>query len=179
MAFAFREKAQEPVPVQVPPLQPTKVLPEAALAVKDTVEPAGNVSVQVLPQLMAPPVRVMVPLPVPILAIDSTPVGVAVKLAITLFAAFMVTEHVPVPEQSPAQPEKLYPVPGAAVSVTTVPLARDSVQSVPQLMPAGELVTVPVPDLLTDRSKVPDVSSGSLDWAWFDITVGTRPGFTP
>ncbi|ODS60140.1 MAG: hypothetical protein ABS37_18665 [Acidovorax sp. SCN 65-108] len=65
------------------------------------------------------------------------------------------------------------------MSVTTVPLAKDSVQSVPQLIPAGELVTMPVPDLLTVRSKVPDVSSGNFDWAWLDITVGTRPGFTP
>ncbi|ODS60141.1 MAG: hypothetical protein ABS37_18670 [Acidovorax sp. SCN 65-108] len=107
VVFAFRVNAQEPVPVQVPPLQPTNVLPAAALAVRDTAEPGVKDSVQVLPQLMAPPVRVTVPLPVPILAIDSTPVGVGVKLAMTFLAEFMVTVHVPVPEQSPAHPEKL------------------------------------------------------------------------
>ena len=70
-------------------------------------------------------------------------------------------------------------MPGVAVSVATVPLAKDSLQSIPQLIPAGELVTVPVPDLLTAKSKVPEVSRGSFDWAWLDMTVGTRSGFTP
>lgn len=54
---------------------------------------------------------------------------------------------------------------GVAVSVATVPLAKDSLQSIPQLIPAGELVTVPVPDLLTAKSKVPEVSRGNFDWA--------------
>lgn len=107
VVLAFKVNAQEPVPVQVPPFQPTKVLPAAALAVRVTADPGARDSVQVLPQLMAPPVRVTVPLPVPIFAIDSKPVGVAVKLAITFLAEFMVTVHVPVPEQSPDHPEKL------------------------------------------------------------------------
>ncbi len=52
----------------------------------------------------------------------------------------------PVPEQPPPdQPAKAEPVAGAAVSVTTVPLEKDCEQVDPQLIPAGELVTVPVP----------------------------------
>ena len=100
VVFAFRVNAQEPVPVQVPPLQPTNVLPAAALAVRDTAEPGVKDSVQVLPQLMAPP-QPSGCMP------QFLPVGVGVKLAMTFLAEFMVTVHVPVPEQSPAHPEKL------------------------------------------------------------------------
>ena len=68
-------------------------------------------------------------------------------------AASMVTEHVPVPVQAPDQPPKLELLSGTAVKVTSVPDVYTSVQSDPQLMPAGEEVTmpVPVPDLLTER----------------------------
>jgi hypothetical protein len=65
----------------------------------------------------------------------------------------MVTVHAPVPEQAPPQPAKVEPAAGVAVSVTEVPWPYVSAQSAPQLMPAGEEVTVPlpVPDLVTDR----------------------------
>ena len=39
----------------------------------------------------------------------------------TALAAFMVTWHVPVPEQAPLQPVKVDPVAAAAVRVTAVP----------------------------------------------------------
>ena len=107
VVFALIVKEQEPVPVQVPPLQPAKVLPAAGLAISVTVDPGANDSVQVAPQLMAPPDRVTVPVPVPILAIESTPTGFAVNVAMTFLWALMVTVQVPVPEQSPDHPEKL------------------------------------------------------------------------
>jgi len=47
--------------------------------------------------------------------------------------------------QAPDQPAKVWLAPGVAVRVTLVPEAYDSVQSAPQLMPAGELVIVPEP----------------------------------
>jgi len=51
-----------------------------------------------------------------------------------------------VPEQPPPlQPEKVEPAAGAAVKVTEVPLANAAAQVVPQAMPAGALVTVPLP----------------------------------
>jgi len=62
-----------------------------------------------------------------------------------------------VPEQPPPlQPLKVEPAAGAAVSVTAVPLGKLAEQVAPQVMPAGELVTVPlpVPALLTVRVKV-------------------------
>ena len=62
--------------------------------------------------------------------------------------------QVPVPEQpQPDQPVKIEPVLAVAVSVTDVPGEYEAVHVVPQLMPVGELVTVPVPlpDLVTDN----------------------------
>ena len=43
------------------------------------------------------------------------------KVAVTLFAASIVTWQVPVPAQAPLQPAKTLPVAGVAVRVTTVP----------------------------------------------------------
>src|SRR5207245_3234610 len=63
----------------------------------------------------------------------------------------------PVPEQAPpVQPVKVEPAAGAAVSVTAVPLVKLAEQVAPQVMPAGELVMVPlpVPALETVRVKV-------------------------
>jgi len=58
----------------------------------------------------------------------------------------IVREHVSwVPAQSPPHPVNVYPVPGEAVSVTGVLVPYDAAHVVPQLIPAGLLVTVPVP----------------------------------
>src|SRR5439155_18310083 len=56
----------------------------------------------------------------------------------------------------PLQPVKVEPAAGVAVSVTTVPLAKLAEQVAAQLIPAGELVTVPlpVPAGVTVRVKV-------------------------
>src|SRR5436853_6999469 len=69
----------------------------------------------------------------------------------------MVTVQVPVPAQPPpVQPVKVEPAAGAAVRVTAVPLVKLAAQVAPQVIPAGELVTVPlpVPALLTVSAKV-------------------------
>ena len=66
--------------------------------------------------------EVTVPLPDPVLLTESVKVC-TLKVAVTDVAAFMVTEHVPVPEHPPPlQPAKVEPPAGAAVSVTDVPL---------------------------------------------------------
>ena len=53
--------------------------------------------------------------------------------------------HVPVPEHAPIHPAKIEFAPGLAVSVTDVPTVKLALHVAPQLMPAGALVTVPVP----------------------------------
>jgi hypothetical protein len=67
--------------------------------------------------------------------------------------AFIVTVQLPVPEHAPLQPEKTSFAPACAVSVTTVPLLKALLQVVPQLTPAGLLVTtpfwLPLPPLVT------------------------------
>jgi len=69
-----------------------------------------------------------------------------VNVAVTVVPAVSVTTHEPLPLQPPPlQPAKVAPLAGVAVSVTVAPVAYGSVQSVPQLMPAGTLVTVPAP----------------------------------
>jgi hypothetical protein len=65
---------------------------------------------------------------------------------VTVVAVVSVTVHAPVPEQPPPlQPVKVEPGAGAAVKVTAVPLANAAEHVVPQEMPVGALVTVPVP----------------------------------
>jgi hypothetical protein len=77
----------------------------------------------------------------------------AVKVAFTDWAALMETvQVVAVPEHPPPlQPPNEDPLAAAAVRVTDVPVAKVAEQVVPQLMPAGALVTVPdpVPDFVT------------------------------
>jgi len=77
----------------------------------------------------------------------------ALKVAVTDLAVVIETVQVPIPEQAPDQPAKVWPEVGVAVSVTDVPKVNDVEQVEPQLIPDGLLVTVPVPDptLLTDR----------------------------
>ena len=75
----------------------------------------------------------------------------------TVVAALSVTVHVPVPVQPPPlQPLNVDPAVGAAVKVTAVPLANAAEHVAPQEMPAGVLVTVPIPApvLLTVSVKV-------------------------
>jgi hypothetical protein len=65
-------------------------------------------------------------------------------LAVTVFAAFMVTmQVVPFAVSQPFQPVKMERKPGVAVSVTTLPLLKSAEQVDPQLIPVGLDVTVP------------------------------------
>ena len=45
-----------------------------------------------------------------------------VKVAVTPFAALIVTAQAPVPEQSPDQPAKVEPEPATALNVTIEPV---------------------------------------------------------
>jgi hypothetical protein len=73
------------------------------------------------------------------------PVPVVLNVADTLRATVIDSVQFAVPVHAPFQPANVEPVFGAALSVTVVPLARFAVHALPQLMPAGDEVTVPVP----------------------------------
>src|SRR2546425_9172132 len=67
-------------------------------------------------------------------------------VAVSVVAALRVTVQVPVPlHPPPLQPVKVEPAASAAVSVTAVPLVKLAEQVAPQVIPAGALVTVPLP----------------------------------
>jgi hypothetical protein len=51
----------------------------------------------------------------------------------------------PLAQPEPVQPAKVEPVAGVAVKVTRVPLLYNAEHVLPQLMPEGALVTVPMP----------------------------------
>src|SRR5207245_3580176 len=90
-----------------------------------------------VPEIVAPAVGVMM---------EAAGGVMSVNVAVTVVAALTVTVQAPGPEQPPPlQPLKVEPAAGAAVSVTAVPLVKLAAQVAPQLMPAGELVTVPLP----------------------------------
>jgi hypothetical protein len=91
---------------------------------------------------------VTVPAPAPLSAMFSPTVPLAdnVKVAVTDCALLRLTVQAPVPEHAPDHPENVLPDAGVAVSITVVPLLKLALQVCPQLIPAGELVTVPVPD---------------------------------
>jgi len=91
-------------------------------------------------------VLVTVPEPVPVEATERLKLGIAIKVAVTLSAALIVTAQVPVPlHPAPLQPEKLDPAAAEAVSITCVPDWTLAVQIDPQSIPDGVLVTVPDP----------------------------------
>src|SRR5580693_1752950 len=81
-------------------------------------------------------------------------VPLPLKAADTLAAAFIVTTQLPVPLHTPPQPLKIAPWAGVAVRVTWVPLKKLELHVAPQAMPEGELVTVPLPNRLTESGYV-------------------------
>src|SRR5207249_517510 len=115
-----------PVPEQPPPLHPVNVDPAAGVAVRVTTVPEVKEVEQVAGQEM--PVGALVTVPVPAPAVLTVSANEdCMKVAVTVVAAFSVTAQVPVPEQPPP----LHPV--------------NAEQAAAHEMPAGALVTVPVP----------------------------------
>ena len=148
---AFITSEQLPVPGQAVALHPAKVEPFAAEAVKVTVVPSMKSAVQLALQLEMPPGELLtVPLPVPtVVTVREAMFGGAVKLADTTCDEFNTMMQEPVPVQPLSdQPENAEPPIPLAVRVTEVPVANSAVQVLPQLMPAGLLVTTPLPLLL-------------------------------
>ncbi len=86
-----------------------------------------------------------VPAPVP--AFVTVSVRGTMNLAVTVFAASLVTVHVVAVGvvAQPVKPSNVEPAVGAAVSVTDESFGKSRVHVAPQLSPAGVLVTVPAP----------------------------------
>jgi hypothetical protein len=87
------------------------------------------------------------------------------NVAVTVVSVLTVAWQVPVPLQPPPDhPVKWEPDAAAAVSVTCVPELKAFEQLPPQLIPDGELVTVPVPepDFETINVCVPPPLCGAL-----------------
>lgn len=76
------------------------------------------------------------------------------KLALTVSAALIETLQLPAPEQAPPQPVKPLPEPAVSVSVTEELSGKLAAQVPGQLIPAGLLVTVPVPATLAVKVAV-------------------------
>src|SRR5450755_266456 len=83
-------------------------------------------------------------------------VGAEAKVAVTAAAAESVIVHAPVPLHAPPQPEKIEPAAGVSVSVTCVFCANTATHVDGQLMPAGLLVTVPLPETVTLSCGIAD-----------------------
>ena len=124
------------LPLQAPD-QPVKVDLFAGVAVSVTSVPAAKECEQVVPQSMPTGLDVTRPLPLPIFVTLSV-YPVAVNVAVTDFAPVIDTLHCfELPLQAPDQPVKVDLFAGVAVSVTSVPAAKECEQVVPQLMPSG------------------------------------------
>ena len=73
------------------------------------------------------------------------------KVPSTVFDEFIVTLQPLGPLHAAPQLPKNQPLAGVAVNVTVVPAAKSALQVEPQLIPEGELVTLP-PELPTSES---------------------------
>jgi len=100
----------------------------------------------VVPQLI--PAGLLVTVPLPLLVT----VSFGLKVAVTVLDADMLTLQVaPLTVAQPLQLANCQPVAGVAVRVTVLFSAKGALQVAPQLIPAGLLVTVPLPDLAAVR----------------------------
>jgi hypothetical protein len=149
------------VPHVATPLQPVNKEPTAGVAVSVNTDRLGlTLAAQMSPQFIPAGLLVTVPVPVPVFVTDITTYpGATSKFAVMFRSSVMVTVQGPVPLQPPPlQPVKSTPAFWLAVNVTALPAVKVSEQSVPQLIPAGMLLTTPLaangPVLVTDSRRV-------------------------
>src|SRR5262249_18270391 len=94
------------------------------------------------------PAGLLVTVPVPLLERDTVSAGKRSKTATTCRSATIFKIQGWVPEQACIQPTNIEPGSGVAVRVTEVPLeyvAEQALFALPQSIPEGLLVTLPVP----------------------------------
>ena len=146
VTVAVVDTIQRPAPAQPPPFQPVKTEPASVVAVNVTRVPPGYVPVQSTPQVIPAGAEVTVPVPVPFLLIVTVKGVGAGRLKVAVTVAVVDTTQLPVPlHPPPFHPANTDPALAVAVNVTVVPPGKRSLQSPPQLIPAGVDATVPVP----------------------------------
>jgi hypothetical protein len=147
-----RVTAQVPLPLQAP-LQPAKFEFASGVTVSVTRAFAPYASPQSSPQSMPAGMLFTVPLPVPVLLTERAN-GCRVKVAVTDFAASIVTTQASVPLQASLQPVKMESSSAVTVRITVFPTGKGAEQVVPQLIPGRSLITRPwpLPALVTVRS---------------------------
>ncbi len=153
------------------PVQPAKVDVAFGVAVSVTDVPTEYDSLQSPGQLIPAGLEVTVPDPVPEIVTASVFGGMRSNVAVQLRAAFIVTLP-SVQSASPLHPANVEPDAGAGMSVTEVPSSYISVQSLPQLIPVGLVVTVPEPVPVFDTVRV-KVASGFRS----NVAVQVRAAF--
>ena len=104
---------QAPIPAHPPPLQPAKVDPVAADAVKVTCVPLAKFAEHVAGQLIPAGALVTVPVPVPAAVTVNPKFGLTLKLAVTDVAAVIVNVQLPVPFANVPAPSRRKPNPAA------------------------------------------------------------------
>jgi len=152
---AFRSTMHVDLPLHAPD-QPANLAPDPGVAVSLTDVPLAKLALQVNPQLTPEGLLVIVPAPVPALSTVSSTGGIVeVNVAVTEVAEMRLTVQVEIPLQAPVHPVNVEPELGAADNATGVPVGKLARHVVPQLIPKGLLVTVPlpVPALRTTRSR--------------------------
>ena len=132
------------MPLQAPP-KPENVNPAPGVAVSVTLVPPVKLAEQVEGQFIPAGWLVTVPLP-ETETVNWAAAGVNVA---DTDCWPLITSWQLMPLQAPPKPENVYPVPGEAVSVTVVPALKLAEQVEGQFIPAGWLVTVPLPDTET------------------------------
>ena len=127
-------------------LQSSNVELGPGVAVSVTIVPTEYCSIQSVPGQSSMPAgfEVTVPDPVPLTVTASVLGGITSNVAVQLRAAFIVTLP-SVQSAPPLHPPNVEPPSGLGMRVTIVPSSYASVQSAPQVIPAGLVVTVPEP----------------------------------
>ena len=122
---------------------------ESGVALRVIFAPARKALLHVVPQSIPVGLLVTVPSPSPFLVTLSVkfPDAVAgLNVAVTVTSELSVTVQIPAPvHPPPLQPENTEPLAATAVRATLVSLAKLAEHVLPQLIPVGPLVTVPVP----------------------------------
>ena len=136
-------------------------------------------ALQVAPHVTPAGVEVTMPAPVPALVTArANVVAELLKVAVTARVWVIDTVQAPVPVHPPAHPANVEPLAAAGVSLTDEPLAKFALHVVPQLMPAGDDVTVPVPVPFRVTARLNDVTGPVVkgEIRLPPITVSGMPG---